>query len=110
MFMATLYELAKIVRSKNAGPFSITLDILFDDERLYRAIKASGIISKERIAQLYGIPESYITAFVYYDPALGIKITFDRTVSSGAVGDRDVYGAQQHAPLISLEIPEHVFK
>lgn len=108
--MATLYELAKIVRSKNAGPFSITLDVLFDDEHLYKTIKASGFISKERVAQLYGIPVSSITDFVYYDPALGIKITFDRTISSGTAGDRDVYGAQQHAPLIALEIPEQVYK
>ena len=28
-----LYDIAKIIRSKNSGPFEITLDILFDKKR-----------------------------------------------------------------------------
>ena len=35
----------------------------------------------------------------------GIKITYLRDVPSGTVGDRDVYGAQQHAPLMDIDIP-----
>ena len=34
--MATLGELAKLVRSKNAGPFWLTIDIMFDDADAYR--------------------------------------------------------------------------
>lgn len=108
--MATLYELAKVLRSKNAGPFSITLDIIFDNPKWYYAIKKSGFINKEIISKLYKIPEIFITELVYYDSALGIKVTFDRFISSGTVGDKDVYGAQQHAPLIDLEVPDSVFK
>ena len=46
-----------------------------------------------------------ITDFVEFDPGRAIKATFPRPVSSGAVGDTDVYGAQQHAPLLDVEIP-----
>ncbi|HKL56968.1 MAG TPA: DUF4387 family protein [Sphaerochaeta sp.] len=41
----------------------------------------------------------------FFDAALGIKITYHRSVSSGTCGDSDVYGAQQHAPLMELLIP-----
>ncbi len=106
--MKTLYDIAKVIRSKNAGPFSITLDVLFDDPALYERVKRSGLLSPERIAALYGIPVSDITEFVYFDQALGVKATYNRKISSGTAGDRDVYGAQQHAPLMALPVEDAV--
>lgn len=100
-----LYDLAHVLRSKNSGPFEVTLDILFSDPEAYERVKGSGRITREAIAALYRIPVSHITDFAWYDPGMGVKITFLRDTSSGTVGDRDVYGAQQHAPLIDLEIP-----
>ena len=94
-----LYDLAKVLRSKNSGPFSITLDALFSDREVYEAIRDSGLITRERIAGLYGITQDAITQLVFFDAALGFKITFDRKISSGTCMDSDVYGAQQHAPL-----------
>lgn len=99
-----LYDLAKVIRSKNSGPFEITLDVLFDDATIYRKIKDSGLISKELISNLYNVAEDRITQIVFFDPALGFKITFARRISSGTSFDRDVYGAQQHAPLGELQI------
>lgn len=101
-----LYELAHVLRSKNSGPFAVTLDILFDRPEAYQRLKASGVVTPESIARLYRIPVESITDFAWFDAALGVKITYLRTVSSGTVGDRDVYGAQQHAPLMTLEIPD----
>ena len=102
--MVKLVEKAKILRSKNAGPFEITLDVLFDDKKAYEEVKNSGIISKESIAEIYNLPLADIHHLVYFDQALGIKITIARKISSGSPGDRDVYGAQQHAPLMNLEL------
>lgn len=104
--MKTLYDVAKVIRSKNAGPFSITLDVLFDSEEVYQKIKQSNLINRERIAQIYNIPPESITELVCFDQAKGIKVTYDRPISSGTVGDRDVYGAQQHAPLMLLPIDD----
>lgn len=104
MAQKKLYDLASIIRSKNSGPFEITLDVLFEDADLYKKIKESGIITKQRIADMYRITEDMITQIVYYDPALGFKITFDRKISSGTCFDSDVYGAQQHVPLGELLI------
>lgn len=99
-----LYDKAKILRSKNAGPFEITIDILFDARGEYEEVKLSGKLTPEYVARVYDLEISDIHHFVYYDQALGIKITMARKVSSGSPGDRDVYGAQQHAPLMDMEI------
>ena len=102
---ARLYDLAKVLRSKNAGPFELTLDILFDDERKYRIVKESGVIDRDLVCRLYKIPPADVYHVVFFDAALGIKITIKRPTDSGGIGDTDVYGAQQHAPLIDVAIP-----
>ena len=108
--MKTLYDIAKVIRSKNAGPFSITLDVIFSTQWEYERVKEADIINRQTVASLYRIPPESITELVYFDQARGIKITYDRTVSSGTCGDRDVYGAQQHAPLMLLPVDEKIFK
>lgn len=102
---ARLYDLAKVLRSKNAGPFELTLDIIFDDEEKYRAVKRSGVIDRELVCRLYGVRPADVLHLVCFDAARAIKITIARPVDSGGIGDTDVYGAQQHAPLIDLMIP-----
>lgn len=99
-----LYDLAKVIRSKNSGPFEITLDVLFEDEKIYRKIKESNVITRELISGLYRIDMQMIKELVFYDPALGFKITFNRKISSGTCLDTDVYGAQQHVPLGELMV------
>ncbi|WP_404322804.1 DUF4387 domain-containing protein [Cytobacillus firmus] len=102
--MAALYELAKVLRSKNAGPFELTFDILFDSKKVYERVKNSGKINEQTICELYNLSKDQIDHLVFYDQALGIKITILRDISSGTIGDRDVYGAQQHAPLMNILI------
>lgn len=99
-----LYDAAAVLRSKNSGPFEITVDVLFADPTIYYKIKESGVINKKLVSELYNIAEEDLTHIVFFDQALGFKITFARKVSSGTFLDRDVYGAQQHAPLMGLTI------
>jgi uncharacterized protein DUF4387 len=98
-----LVELARTVRSKNAGPLKLTLDLLFDDEAGYRRALQSPALEPNAVARLYGRSEGTVEVLPY-PAALAIKIVMDRLVVSGDVGDRDVYGAQQHAPLLDLEL------
>lgn len=102
MAESRLYDCAKVIRSKNSGPFEITLDVLFDNPIIYRKIKESNIINKRIIADLYHLEEDMITQIIFFDKALGFKVTFARKISSGTCYDTDVYGAQQHAPLSEL--------
>ena len=75
-----IYELAGVFRSKNAGPFRTTFDILFDDEEPYRRVKDSGVLTKELIAKLYGIKPEDVYGIFYVDAARGIKITIPKPV------------------------------
>lgn len=99
-----LKDLARVLRSKNSGPFQITLDILFDEVKNYERVKKANVFTKENIAQLYNLDIEDISDIVFFDRAMGIKVTMNRKVSSGTCFDRDVYGAQQHAPLLDIEI------
>ena len=100
-----LRDLATVIRSKNAGPFELTFDILFSDPYDYQRVVRSGQLSAESFASLYGIALDDVLSVIEFEPALAIKITIKRTRSSGALGESDVYGAQQHAPLLQLDIP-----
>ncbi len=100
-----LAEVARVIRSKNAGPFELTFDIIFKDADTYERAKGSGVFSPELFAELYRIPVEKVLNFCFFDPANAIKATVVRSISSGSVGDSDVFGAQQHAPLLDIEIP-----
>lgn len=95
-------RLAKVIRSKNSGPFELTLDIILKRKKVYEELKARNLINKKVIARAYRIPEAEIEKVVYFDPAYAVKITFRRKITSGSPGDTDVYGAQQHGPLLKL--------
>ena len=101
-----LSDLATVIRSKNAGPFELTFDVLFANRDDFDRVVRSKVLSAEAFADLFRISVSDVIAVVEFEPALAIKVTIRRTRSSGAFGETDVYGAQQHAPLSSLEIPD----
>src|ERR1700756_1515891 len=93
-----LSELAKTIRSKNAGVDKITFDIIFADREAYQAVCRSGVLTRATVARLYGIPAERISDFVEFDPACAIKFTIYRDRPSGSPGDSDIFGAQQYAP------------
>ena len=103
--MAKLSALAKTVRSKNAGVDKITFDVIFADRETYELVKQSGAITRASVARLYRIPETRISDFVAFDPACAIKFTIYRDRPSGSPGDTDIFGAQQYAPLLDIEVP-----
>ena len=99
-----LTQLAEVIRSKNAGPFELTLDIIFKDQATYEKVKTGRVINRELVAGLYKVPVEKIIALVEFDPAWAVKITMERPRPVGEIGETDVYGAQQHGPLLNLEI------
>lgn len=100
-----LRDLAKVVRSKNSGPFEITFDVIFDDVPLYERVKASGVLTEALICKLYNVTKEDIVTLMFFDPARAFKLTLKRSWAQGSVGERDTFGAQQHAPLLTIEIP-----
>ena len=100
-----LKDLAKTIRSKNAGVNKITFDIIFRDREPYERVKRAGVLTRETMAALYRIPVERISDFVEYDPGYAIKFTIYRLRPSGSAGDGDIFGAQQYAPLLDVQVP-----
>jgi len=101
--MARLDEIAKVIRSKNAGPFCLTLDVLFGDKPSYQRVVAAQAITAEKMAALYRQPLDNVR--VYHHPvALAMKVSIVRAVPAGSLADTDLYGAQQHVLLYAIEV------
>ena len=93
--MIALKDVANVIRSKNAGPFELTLDILLKEQEMFEKMRAADIINKQT-------PVEDVLSIVYFPNAKAIKATIVRPLPSGALGERDVYGAQQHGPLVGF--------
>jgi hypothetical protein len=102
--MRKLWELTKLIRSKNSGPFELTFDVIFKDREGYEKVRDANLISREWFAKTYRLtPE--VVSVINYDAANAIKITIPRPAISGDIDDSDVYGGQQHGPLVEIEVP-----
>ncbi len=101
--MSELWQHTKLIRSKNAGPFELTFDIMFKDREGFERVRQSGQLSPESISRLYKVPVEQVKYFVLED-LLAIKFTIPRAAFSGDVDDTDVYGGQFHGPLTTLKI------
>lgn len=99
-----LRDIAGVIRSKNAGPYELALDVIFDDPAWYRRVVDSGLIDAALIARLYRVGRDDVLHIIAFDPAHALKITLRRPLVAGDLGETDVYGAQQHAPLVDLEL------
>lgn len=101
----TMFEIAKIIRSKNSGPFELTLDIMFDDMEAYQRVKDANILTNQHIMELYHLKAGDILTNMFFEPALAWKCTLKRPWEQGTVGERDTLGTQQHAPLLYIKVP-----
>ncbi|WP_220446653.1 DUF4387 domain-containing protein [Nonomuraea deserti] len=100
----TLGERALEVRSKNAGPFWVTMELFMRDAEGYATVADEGFINEEVIARLYDLDPADVQIFRI--PALNVvKISYPRPVAQGSLRDRDVHAGQHHVPLAAL-VPE----
>ncbi len=100
---ARLQDKVNSVRSKNAGPFTVTFDLFFPDEATFREVCDSKALTPEVVGRLYDLEPSKVRIFEF-PPALAVKISVPRLVPGGAPGDTDVAGGQQFAPLLDISI------
>lgn len=100
-----LFDLAKTIRSKNAGVDLVTFDVIFSDRETYDRVRRSGALSPAAICGIFGISPDRLTDHVEFDPALAIKFTMRRAIPSGNPGETDIFGSQQYGPLLEIEIP-----
>jgi Domain of unknown function (DUF4387) len=101
--MLELWQLTNLIRSKNAGPFELTFDIMFKDVEGYEIVLLLNVLTPKTVGQLYGVPEDEVRFFEIRD-ILTIKFSIPRKIFSGDVDDTDVYGGQFHGPLVRLTV------
>jgi len=101
-----LSEIAKTIRSKNAGVNKITFDVIFPDRASYERVRQSGVLSRATVCRIFGVDMAEITDHVEFDPALAIKFTIYRRMPSGSPGDADIFGSQQYGPLLDINVPD----
>lgn len=107
----TLCDIAPVVRSKNAGPYDITVDVLFSQPAIYKLVKSSNFLNRATVAKLYCLSEDEIVYCDFYDPAMAFKATIPRKrgnkmVPSGGFMEADVHGSQQYVGLLEMELSE----
>jgi hypothetical protein len=102
--VALIKHIAKVCKSKNAGPFDLTIDVVFEDDAMFERVQATGVLCPALFARLYDVAEADVL-FTPYPAGRAFKATLPRLVPAGEIGDTDVYGAQQHAPLLDVDIP-----
>ncbi|MDB5811172.1 MAG: hypothetical protein JWN94_3294 [Betaproteobacteria bacterium] len=102
--MQKLWQVTKLIRSKNAGPFELTFDVIFKEHAMYEKVRDAKTINAAWFAKTYRLTPEVVT-IINYDAASAIKITIPRPTISGDINDTDVYGGQQYGPLVDIEVP-----
>jgi hypothetical protein len=97
-----LRDLAILVRSKNAGPFTLTIDFFFDGEAALRRVTDSGVLTPASVAQAYRVSPDRVKV-IAVPQANALKVSLPRPWPAGEVGDCDVAGGQQFLPLLDLQ-------
>lgn len=99
-----LYDCADIIRSKNAGPFTVTVDLFFGDEERYRTARASHLLTPAGVAKAYGVEEERVKGVWWDDRIRAAKVSVHRWSSSSDPFCADLFGAHLHTPLADGEL------
>jgi hypothetical protein len=99
----TLGDLAQLIRTKNAGPFWLTVDVFFHNHTDYARVANAAVLTTQTLAEHYGVDAT--TVRLFHLPAINvIKASFPRPTIQGSFADRDIHAGQQHVPLLPLPI------
>lgn len=101
--MPSLRDVCRNVRSKNAGPFWITVDLFFDGPESYARYADAPAIGAEAVAAMFGVDPARVKRFKVDDLSV-VKLSFPRPAPQGGVLERDMHGGQQFVPLLGIEL------
>ncbi|KAK4149478.1 putative caib baif family enzyme protein [Chaetomidium leptoderma] len=102
-----LASLASVIRTKNCGPFQLTMDVFFSCREKYDQVHNAEVLNTKTIARLYDVAQPQdIHVCLWCEPALAFKATIKRPAVSGSFRDSDAHGSGWHVALMYLQIPE----
>ena len=99
----SLGGLASQIRSKNAGPFWVTVDMFFETRPAFEAVAADGVLTPDIVSALYRVPAESVAIF-RIPSLLVIKVSFPRAHAQGSITDGDMHAAHQYIPLASVAV------
>jgi len=101
--MARVRDVCRHVRSKQAGPFWVTVDLFFDGEESFQRYRDSAALSPEFFARLYGTDASQVKRFAIEGLRI-VKISYPRPTPQGGAVERDLHSGQQYVRLLDVEL------
>jgi hypothetical protein len=101
--MATFEQTAHYIRSKNAGPFWLTIDIFCSDEKDFDKFKASKNCTSQVFAKVFQVDSEKVKIF-FLKSLFTIKISLPRPMIQGHAYERDMHCGQQYVQLLDLEL------
>ena len=101
--MARLGDAVRAIRSKNAGPFMVTVDVFCGTEAAFQRVNA--VLSTAAVGRLYRVDPERIGRYELPDIRV-VKFSFPRPAPQGSRRDRDMHGAQWAALLAEAEFEE----
>ena len=101
--MTKLRNVCRHIRSKQAGPFWVTMDIWFDSAENYQRYKDSPGLSPEVFEKLFGTDPDLVKKIPVPDFDL-VKISYPRANPQGGMVERDMHSGQQYVRLLDVEL------
>ncbi len=101
--MSLIKDVSRYVRSKNAGPFWMTIDVFCDTREDYETIKKSKDILPEKVAALYDVDIDSIM-FFFADDLLTVKFSMPKVNPQGHKYESDMHSGQQFVKILDLEL------
>jgi len=98
-----LEDLCHQIRSKNAGPFWITVDLFFKDRATFDRYSEVKELQPDQLGPLFGVRVDQVGCYLV--PELSVlKISYPRKDPQGGVVERDLHGGQQYIRIVDLEL------
>lgn len=101
--MAKVKDVCRYVRSKQAGPFWVTIDLFFDSPASFERYAECPALSAETFARLYGTDPALVKRFPVRSLSV-LKVSYARATPQGGMVERDMHAGQQYVPLLDVEL------
>lgn len=101
--MPRLADVCRHIRSKNAGPFWITVDLFFANAQAYARWVDAPALQADALAPLFGIASADVKRFAIPDLCV-LKLSYPRQQPQGGALERDMHGGQQYVRLLDLAL------
>lgn len=99
--MSTIEETVKYIRSKNAGPFWLTVDAFCHNVEDTRRVTAAFERERDFIAKTYQVKPEDLEIYCLEHIQVA-KLSFPRVPIEGSRDELDMHGGQQYVSLLNI--------